>query len=214
MTDSVTLRVPALKPIDNPIKLREATVRDYKGAAERAGVPVSMREIERVALRDCEVYEGVKRAAPAARKQTPEELAEVRRIKRAQLEQEAQAAGATTVIDPRKIQMRRVKQMHAVSKQLDRWAYAKGRIARICAGMSRSTDLVKATSTCEIPHLALAVFRLQADFKIRFRQPRPGDEPNPFFGMSDVDAGRLLQRKVEDICDASTGRLGPWLVPK
>lgn len=213
MSESVSIKVPKLKPLETALELKEATVRDYKRAAERAGQVVDMRQIEALAVHDCQVYDGVRREAAPPRQQTPEEKAEIARIRKEQLAQEQAAIGATAV-DKKQLRRRRVKQMHAVSKWNDRWSLAKGRVAQICRGISRHSDIKVATSTCEIPHLAYEIYRIRADFVVRFRKPRPGDEPNPFFGMSDVDAGLLLQRKIEDVCDRSTGKLGPWLVPK
>lgn len=212
--DSVTIKVPALKPLTSPLELKEATVRDYTRAAGRAGMPVDARAIEALAVADCQVYDGVRRDAPAPRVQSPEEKAELSRIRKEQLQAEMAPQGVTYNPDKKTIRKRRVAQMHAVSKWNDRWSMAKGRVAQICRGISVHSDVKIATSTCECPDLAYEIFRVRADFVVRFRKPRPGDEPNAFFGMSDVDAGLLLQRKIEDICDRSTGRLGAWLVPK
>lgn len=33
---------------------------------------------------------------------------------------------------------------------------------------------------------------------------------NPFAGKSDEDSALIFQRKVEDICDRSTSKMGPW----
>ena len=50
---------------------------------------------------------------------------------------------------------------------------------------------------------------------MRSRQaPRPGDEANPFHGLDPIDFGAKFQRMIEDICDRSTSKLGPWWVPK
>ena len=188
-------------------------VRDYKAAAQRAGLPVDMATIERVAAADCETYDRVKRAAPVVAPQTAEQRAEIQRIRKEQRDAEAQQAGVK-MVDPGKAKRRRVASMHAKSTIMDRWAHAKARVIRICAGMGRHRDPFQATRTCEMPDLAYEIYRIRANLVIRDRMPRPGDEPNPFFGMSDIDASRLMQRLVEDVCDRSTGRLGPWRTPK
>lgn len=209
MSDSVTVKVPHLRPLLTPHDLREATIRDYKRAAERAGMRVDSAALERLAVADCELAE---RVNAEREEKTPGKIPD-QSIRRMTVEGEANKAGATTMIDPRKVRRRKLGALHD-DGGADRWRHAKGRVARIMAGASSHTDRVRAYSTCELPHLAFALFRVYANVVIRHRQPRPGDEPNPYFGLSDVDVNRLLQRQVEDICDLSTGRLGPWRTPK
>lgn len=224
MSNSVTVKPKALVPLTTPLQLKEATVRDYTNAAKRLGLPVDAQEIERQAVADCEVYDGVKRDAKPAikREQTPEERAEIRRIRKEQLEREMAPQGMVS-LDKVKVRRRRIKQMHEKSKRDSRWSLAKGRVLQICRGVRAPVGKVLGdmdatirymTATCEIPDLAYAVFRVRADLVVRDRMPRPGDEPNPFFGMSEEDAGNLLQRKIEDICDLSTGKLGSWRTPR
>lgn len=213
MSDALTIKVPRLQPLTTPLQLKEATVRDYTRAAERAGQTVDPLAIERLAVRDCEIYGRVQADAEPAAPQTPEQLAEVRRIKREQLEREAQTYGATVDLKG-KVKKRKVKQAHATTKPDERFSLAKGRVLQICRGATRHPDPKVATSTCEMPQLALAIYRLYALFATRWRMPKPGDEANPFFGRSDEDAGNILQRAIEDICDLSTGRLGAWRTPR
>ena len=221
MSDSVTVRRKALAPLLTPLALKEATVRDYTKAAERAGVPVDAREIERQAVADCHVYDGVTREARPARQQTPEELAEIRRIRRESMEREQAAAGAVQ-IKPGMVKRRRVKQMHALPEADSRWKLALDRVALLLRGVKspigRTANLDAARTymfeDCPVPRLADEIDRIRALMVVRDRMPRPGDEPNPFFGMNKDDAGNLLQRMLEDICDRSTGKLGPWRTPK
>ncbi len=69
-------------------------------------------------------------------------------------------------------------------------------------------------STCEMPKLAWEAMRIQAFIITRHVPPKFGSERNPFYGLSDVDFERKFRRLVEDLCDKSTGRMGPWRTPK
>jgi hypothetical protein len=129
------------------------------------------------------------------------------------VEAEVNKLGGTTRMDRLRVKRRKLNALHD-DGGAERWQSAKGRVVRIMAGATVNTNRVVAYSTCELPHLAFALFRIYANVALRMRMPRPGDEPNPYFGLSDIDANRLLQRQVEDICDLSTGRLGSWRTPK
>lgn len=210
MTSSgVRVQVPKLQRLLAPHELREATIRDYKAAAERAGVRVDLRTLERMAVADCEMAERYQRdrvAAPAV-KRDPKE-------RRAKIERELAGQGVT-MVEPTDTVRQPLAAMHGKLQSGDRWEFALGRVARIMAGANQNANRVIAYSTCELPHLAYAIFRIYADLTVRKAwRPRPGDEPNDFFGLSDVDANRLLQRKIEDVCDLSTGRLGAWRTPR
>lgn len=201
--------IKALKPLLTPREIRDATVRDYTRAAERAGIRVDSETIERVAVADCELYDAVQRgasAAPAAPK-IDRKRAERRDVLGDALDQnKAQLA-------PRSIKQS-IPILNGKTKRGTRWSYALGRIKRIVEGANQNSDPRIAFSTCEIPKLAYEVFRLHAFVALRKQPPRPGAEQNPFYGLSNADFGRVLQRKIEDICDQSCGRMGPWFVPK
>jgi hypothetical protein len=223
VSDTVTVkRPPPLKPLTSALELKDATVRDYRKIAERSGRPVDMRAIEALAVSDCQVYEGVSREAPKVPKQTPEQLAEVRRIRRESREREQAAAEGIVPINPGMVKRRRVKQMHTAPEADSRWHLAMVRIARLLKGIKpaighyKNIDEMRRVmfEDCEVPHLAAEIDRIRALMVVRDRMPRPGDEPNPFFGMNKTDAGNLLQRMLEDVCDLSTGKCGPWRTPK
>lgn len=208
MSDSVTVRVAGLNRRLTPHELREATVRDYVEAAAKAGLKIDRAALERQAVADCEMADAFKRAHPIAPKKKVDANEH-----RAKVERDLHAMGAQTV-DLSKTRKQRVDGMHTRPEN-ERARFRNGRVAQICRGATSHPDRAVAYSTCEIPHLAYALWRVKADFAASFFwKPRPGDEPNDFFGLSLDDKGRLLIRKVEDICDLSTGRLGPWAVPK
>ena len=202
--------VKALRPLLTPRELRDATVRDYTRAAERMGVRVDPAAVERLAVADCELYDRVKReneTAPPSPAKGDERKAERRDV----LAETVKDRGAT--LSPRTVQ-KRIPILNGNARYGSRWSFALGRLRRIVEGATSHSNPRIATSTCEMPDLAYQVFRLHAAVALRHLPPRPGDEPNPFHGLSDVDFGRKLQRLVEDICDKSSKRLGPWFVPR
>lgn len=91
-----------------------------------------------------------------------------------------------------------------------RWSYAVARIYRIGEGANASS-FGRATDTSEMPKLAKEYLELYAYYMTRAR-PAPlfGIDHNPFRHLSDKDAARMFERRVEGICDKSTGKLGPW----
>ena len=93
-----------------------------------------------------------------------------------------------------------------------RWPFAVARIYRIGEGAKAST-FGRATDSAECPALAKEYLELYAYYMTR-RAPAPlyKIDHNPFRHLSDKDAARMFERRVEDICDRSTGRLGPWWV--
>jgi hypothetical protein len=216
--------------IDGPA-LREVTVRDYRRNAERAGLPIDMAEIERLALSDCNTYAAVMRtrepSAPAA--PDPAKAAE----RAGALDESAAAHGAKVLRAPAKVATHKL--LDAVPKPTERWAWALGRKAKICAGAnyaawappgSTPREIKRAMfATCEIPALAEAFDDLHAKWTIYtatggrchkgaiVHGVRLADE-NPFAGLSVKDALRKYQRLTEDLCDQSSSKLGPWWVPK
>lgn len=97
----------------------------------------------------------------------------------------------------------------------ERFALAMGRIARICEGVGVAKTFGVASTTAEMPALARRFADHYAWFMMRERPaPTRGVDRNPYRGMTDRDAARAFMRAVEDIADASSGKLGPWRVPK
>lgn len=192
--------------------LRDRTIRDYRRAAERAGQPVDARAIESLAIHDCEVFDAVTRAARPSVPAKPDPELEAKR--EAVLDDMAAEVGVE--IDRGDVAYKRapIGRLHTSHVPTSRAAYATARIQRIVSGATADRNPRVATSTCEIPELAFEVYRLFAQVATRGRKPRPGDEANPYHGRSDVDVSRMIDRAVEDICDRSSGRLGPWWVPK
>ncbi len=206
--------IPALSPPRSPQELREWTVEDYTVMNRSMGLPADREVVERQAVRDLELYDAVRREAPVAAPPSAEVQREMRATRQERVDAKAAEKGATIQRGQQRVVRRPNQIMHGKATPGTRWSYALGRLQRIISGATKHADPAVATSTCELPRLALEVYRMYAQVALRHMPPRPGDEANPFYGLSQIDFGRVLQRKVEDICDRSTGRLGPWFVPK
>lgn len=110
----------------------------------------------------------------------------------------------------------RPRALHADPSSISpRWPYAVARIYRIGEGAKAST-YERSVESSECPKLAKQYLETYAYYMTRTRPPplhpdgRPRTDHNPFRGLSDYDAMRKFVRAVEDICDRSTGKLGPW----
>lgn len=97
----------------------------------------------------------------------------------------------------------------------ERWAMAIARIARITEGTAIAATHGQAAETAEMPQLARRFADEYAYFMTRDKPaPTRGVDHNRYRGLSDKDAARAFMRAVEDICDESSAKLGPWRVPK
>lgn len=88
---------------------------------------------------------------------------------------------------------------------------AAARIFRIMQGCTKSTSLEQAVHGAQYKRLAQAYAETWVYYMTRSKPPPvTGNDHNPFRRLSDIDAERMFIRKVEDICDLSTGVLGSW----
>jgi hypothetical protein len=202
-----------VKPITDPIELKERTVRDYQRNYARAGLHVEPRALEQLAVADLGLADNYEASIPvSAYRPDPERDAAKAAEKELAVEQEAAKVGAEVVTG--KMTTRILPVLHAKARPGSKWSFAMGRLARIL----QRPNIPSRTpwADCEIPHLAQRVHRLQAFIRLdpMRRSEFVGDERNPFYGLSDRDFGRKFRRMIEDICDDSAGRLGPWWVPK
>lgn len=100
------------------------------------------------------------------------------------------------------------------------YAHACARIARILEGaqpsfgaFSRSAAIESAIKSAAHPKCAKRYMETWSYFMTRARPaPIVGTDHNPFRGLSDRDAYAKWYVLVEAICEASTGKLGPWRV--
>jgi hypothetical protein len=103
------------------------------------------------------------------------------------------------------------KALYAIPQRIsERWGFAVMRIKRVLQG-AKANNIKAATGNAECPKLALEFADLYTYYLTRAKAPpTKGKDHNPFRHLSDVDAFRVFVRKVEDICDRSTGKLGAW----
>lgn len=201
-----------MKPLLSGVELKQATVRDYKRWAERAGQRVDVGELEKLAVADLQLADAYDRGRDPTAKVTPDPERE--QAARQSLAEQAAEQGAEIVTGGTKTITRRLAPLHAKARPGSKWSFAMGRLARILQrpNIPSRTPWVD----CEMPHLAKRVYRLKAFVGLdpMRRSEKVGGEVNPFYGLSDRDFERKFRRMIEDICDDSSARLGPWWVPK
>ena len=206
----------AAAKIDGPA-LREATVRDYRRNAERAGIAADPLMLERLALADCELYAATQREAPVTWTAAPDPETEARRASDLQRIM-AEETGAELVDEDMYVVREHHPLLTDVPKPQSRWSNAVARCGRITAGLSaRSGKRTRRDfDSCAMPDLAWDLWRIQCLAVLRHVPPALLGEANPFFGLSSFDFQRRLERMVEDICDRSTGHpgFGSWRTPK
>lgn len=197
-----------MKPLLSDQELKQATVRDYKRWAERAGQSVDANELEKQAVADLQLADNYDagRTSVTPKKPDPER----QRAQRESLAEQAAESGAEIVGSQERVVTRRFASLHAKSVPGSRWSYAMGRLARILERPPIPSR--RPWEDCQIPKLAKEVYRLKAFIELdpMRRMEKVGDEVNPFYGLSDKDFERKFRRLIENICDRSTGRLGQW----
>lgn len=223
MSDDGAIPLPAIPalPVLSPQEIREGMVADEIRMAARNGVKLEPREAERVVARDLDFFQAIQRNATPAPRYAETSRAQRKADRQDRKEQALATVNARNVTPGRAVTPRKSRVLQAKSLPTERWSYAKGRIIRICEGMSVHANPVVATRTATCPDLALEVLKLQVWAAVTHMRrhtgewgPEPAGERNPFWGLSPADFGRVLMRLTEDICDRSSAKLGPWWVPK
>lgn len=189
-------------------------VESYQRTYRAAGMPSDAARVEREVVADLELVDAADRAGELSGG-SPDPDAAPRERKDPITEAERER-GVRLDVRPEDEPDRFVRSRTMDANPLftsERWAMAGARIARILEGAGRSSILSQSVDTANAPKLAKEYAELWAYFMTRDRIPLIGrTDHNPFRGLSDRDACRMLVRKVEDICDRSTGVLGPWYV--
>lgn len=210
--------IRALKPITDPLALKERTVRDYTHSM--GGPGVSSVDIEALAVADLNLADAFKRDEVPRTMPTPEQRAADKAARDAAIEAELAKDGLTLTRNaPRELGPQfDLPPEYGLS---ERWQAAKGRLMRILAGCGEPTrlpsgayDFRAMTATAECPGLAYTFLCHWFDFDLRY-EPKTARH-NPYFMMSHRDASLKLARLVEDLCDQSTGipGLGAWRTEK
>lgn len=215
--------IAPLRPPASPSDMRAGMVADELAIAARAGVKLEPREAEQLVDRDLAIFDAVARDAPAYWSPTPSSPAEQREHAAERGAKKRELLATAMAAQPELVPARKSRALQAPSLPGERWSYAKGRIKRLLAGLTPHVNPKIAASTCDQPALAeevIVMFWQVATTQGRRQSgqwgPEPPGEHNPFWGVSMKDFGRVLQARVESICDRSTGcpGYGPWWVPK
>lgn len=206
MADETTYRPAPLIP-RTPTQVREEMVRHRVESARRAGVDASPDQVERGVLRDLELVEGLKRGQDTTRHRhrhrSPRSGG-----RRAQQTLDKRPDEGLKLVTPSG-NFERPPLLHAPALAIGlKWSAAVARIGRIVEGTAPAPTPEQAVATAACPDLALEWWKTYADYRLRHRLSRH----NLFLGLSERDAARKLVRIVMDLCDRSTGRLGPWWV--
>jgi hypothetical protein len=212
--------VRALKPITDPLELRDRTIRDYRRNFARIGVDLSGPDLEAMAVADLNLAAAVDRDDAARPVPTAAQRAEAKQTR----DEALTAKLAEDGIGLTRNQPRDLGPQLDLSPEYglsERWRAAKARLLRIMAGASPPVrlpsggfDFRAMVATCEAPALAYAFLEHWCNFDLR-GMPETARH-NPYFGMGHRDASLKLARAVEDLCDASTGipGLGAWRTEK
>lgn len=195
----------------SPRELREMMVRDYIRTMQ-----IDARAAERLAIKDLELVDAARRAGDIKETQSPK-APDPHRDRPDPLKKAQAETNTRLNVTDGESQYDRYSVLHSSPLSMGtRWAFAVGRLRRIIEGASQAGDVRVAADTAGIPRLARKWAALWWSFMQRGSPPPKNGriDHNEFRGMSDRDACRLLMRRAEDICDESTGVMGPWFVPK
>lgn len=206
-----------LVPITSPVDLKEATVRDYKRTHERMGVKLDSSLLERLAVSDLELVDAHRRGIDCSPNYKRKEPPKKRKAAESAVAVPDLENGLKLKLKPRTKKLAGPRGwLDMPGNQIDeKWTFMMGRLKRISEGASATPDMLASLSTTEMPKLALRLRRAMSDYMLRHRISKH----NPYMMMSgrilgSKDAFRKFRRELEDICDASSGHLGPWWVPK
>jgi hypothetical protein len=199
-----------------PLWVRDTMLADYQANARRAGIEPSSRDVEALVLSDLTVAEAVERESkPPAPRAKPEQSMKVS----PRLEKLAQETGHTiyrrgldesspTVVTPAQVkakamQRRRARRMAFLSRppKHPKEHAMVIRLGRILSIRSVFRPSIEADYT--IPDLANRWARLMVDLE---------KGRGLFDGKHARDCERIYWAEVWDICEKSSGKLGPFWV--
>ena len=202
---------------DSPQEIRRRLEQSYRQSYERAGIAASDRDIAAIALGDLTLVDRARALGELSRGASSVTPVDVARERPDPVLEAARDAGVKlTVVDEADAPVRdRYAFMHGDPTTIsERWGAAVARIGNILERTSRQATIAGTLANAEFPKLATEYAELYGFFLTRGKPAPPGIDHNPFRAngvpLSDRDAARLFMRKVEDICDRSTGVLGPW----
>lgn len=182
-------------------------VASYLESYRRAGISMSQDQVEKQVVADCELVDAARRHGEIGGAKPKRD----ERQTRPDVVEAAQRATGTRLTRGEQ-QYDRFRFLDASPQATsERWGFATARLYRILEGVGKSSNFVTAVKNAEYPALAQAAAELWMHWLTRgMPAPSLGVDHNPFRGLSNRDASRVFMRLVEDICDRSTGVLGPW----
>jgi len=181
----------------SPYERRERIVASYMAGFQAQGIAADPLAVERMVVSDMQL---VDHAQPAPAKAKRARSSEPKPPRRARHANPAGAAVRSRITDGDPL---------LVSAK---WGGAVRRFGQILQTHGKASSIVLAIADAEVESLAKQAAEVWGFYMTRGRPPPPGIDHNPFRGMSTKDASLKLMRLVEDICDRSTGRMGPWWV--
>ena len=191
----------------DPREVRDEMVVDYTRSVRQRGAEPDVRDIERIVAADLATYEAVereKRHAPAPKPAEPDAREDTAAIaardQGIDLYRAAPKDKPGTLLDAHPFAMG------------EKFAFMMGRVRRILEmppGL-RAKNMTEMVNACAYPKLA----RKFVSVWVFYNAPSMPHPANPFLDLNRADRARKWIRLVEDICDESSGVLGPWWVPK
>lgn len=201
-----------MKPPSN-IELKNVMVSDYARGVKNSGGTPDMAAVERQVLADLAMVDQYNSEEAAKPKRAP--VVKERDIRTSELETELadknlrayvrdipEEETGDMILDATPKSEKAIRMFGRV-KQFMR---PRGDIGAVARGGGALRDCVV---ECTDPDLSLEFLELWTWYGPLRRLPNP---KNKFFLMNDLDAAAAFIRGLEDICDRSTGKFGPWWV--
>ena len=196
----------------DPREVRDDMIADYTTAVREHGVDPDRRDVERIVQSDLQTFEAVmreQRGQPERSQAVPDAHVNAGHAAAAEIGDAASFYRDDAPTDRAKHPLLDTNPM-ALARNLGwctRFPFAMARMKRICqrapASGARPKGIMAALGEAEVPALARDFFATLFDYQ---------QHRGVFRGKSRIDAARIFVRKVEDIADKSTGKLGPWYV--
>lgn len=198
-----------------PQEMRARLVASYIDSYNKLQIAMHRDAVERQVLADLEMVDSAKRAGDlsSGQRKAPSKT----RGKDALHAAVAETGGGARLVDGKGKTVR--------SRMFDgpggdaRWRACKARVFRILQGAQGSTlgRALQDAGGSALRPLAQEVGEQYALYMVRNPFPHPcgvgcNVNGNPYCSIADSEADGKFRRKLEDICDRSTGVLGSWYV--
>lgn len=190
-----------------PHQMKAALVESYRENSRRMGLDVPQSDLDTIATSDLSLMDMAKRFSRSA---TSKRAAPVQRENRAA--KFARDRGLSFIkTEAQNIKERPVDAVLGMTPQAGSLKFnaIMKRIFRIMhMHVAPKGGALKAMDGTDHPELAKDAFREFLNYKFCKTQTYK----NPYLDVPAQDAARMFLRRLEDICDRSTGAFGPWWV--